>query len=195
MGQYHLTVNLDKKEFLDPHQLGDGLKLLEQVGWSPGGVNDALHLLLAVSNGRGGGDASDDNAAIIGRWGGDRIAVVGDYAERGDLPDQFEAETIHGKCREDDSEYTDITPLVIPVMEQELELVYFGDGWGQRRRLNEVIEGWGYSHATSDGRVACINGKNYPIVPLLAEVKEIMAGRKFDGETMIPVDELNVEPV
>jgi hypothetical protein len=24
MGQYHLTVNLDKRQFLDPHRLGDG---------------------------------------------------------------------------------------------------------------------------------------------------------------------------
>ena len=31
MGQYHYTVNLDKKEYLVPHKLGDGLKLLEQA--------------------------------------------------------------------------------------------------------------------------------------------------------------------
>ena len=41
MGQYHLTVNLDKHEFIHPHQLGDGLKLGEQCGHSPGGTNDA----------------------------------------------------------------------------------------------------------------------------------------------------------
>ena len=28
-GQYYLPVNLDKGEYLDPHKLGDGLKLME----------------------------------------------------------------------------------------------------------------------------------------------------------------------
>ena len=36
MGQYHYTVNLSKKEFINPHKLGDGLKLLEQSGYCPG---------------------------------------------------------------------------------------------------------------------------------------------------------------
>jgi len=29
MGQYYFIVNLDKKEYLHPHKLGDGLKLRE----------------------------------------------------------------------------------------------------------------------------------------------------------------------
>ena len=29
MGQYYLVVNLDKREFLHAHKLGDGLKLME----------------------------------------------------------------------------------------------------------------------------------------------------------------------
>lgn len=113
MGQYHLTINLDKREFLSPHTLGDGLKLLEQGLSGPGGITTALHVLLAVSNGRGGGDYNDgveyrysmDPAggpgksetirhpfadlaeSVVGRWGGDRIAIVGDYAEDGDLPE------------------------------------------------------------------------------------------------------------
>ena len=41
MGQYHLTVNLDKKEFLMPHKFGVGLKLLEQYG-VPSGTPDAF---------------------------------------------------------------------------------------------------------------------------------------------------------
>lgn len=96
MGQYHYTVNLDKKEFLNPHKLGNGLKLWEQ-GASQFGVTQALHALLAVSNGRGGGDYHED-PEFVGRWGGDRIAVVGDYAERGDLPPKFRAECIYEAC-------------------------------------------------------------------------------------------------
>src|SRR6516164_2497689 len=106
MGQYHYTVNLDKKQFINPHKLGDGLKLLEQAGYSPGGMNDALHLLLAVSSGRGGGDFQSESP-LIGSWGGDRIAVVGDYAEREDLPPEFEAENIYDRCRIDDNEDDD----------------------------------------------------------------------------------------
>lgn len=83
MGQYHLTVNLDKQEFLDPHRLGDGLKLVEQFQGANPGVRSALLALLACSNGRGGGDLP--NGGIVGRWSGNRIAVVGDYAEPGDI--------------------------------------------------------------------------------------------------------------
>lgn len=127
MGQYHVPINLDKREYLSPHALGDGLKLLEQSLSGPGGIPTAIHILLAVSNGRGGGDYNDgvlhgsskthdevpegaeitiDNSAdggyigwilndefaelaknVVGRWGGDRIAIVGDYAEYEDLPE------------------------------------------------------------------------------------------------------------
>jgi hypothetical protein len=55
MGQYHLVVNLDRKEFIHPHRFGDGLKLLE-FGCSADGTLTGLAILLACSNGRGGGD-------------------------------------------------------------------------------------------------------------------------------------------
>ena len=29
MGQYYVIANLDKKEFLNPHKFGDGVKLME----------------------------------------------------------------------------------------------------------------------------------------------------------------------
>jgi hypothetical protein len=54
MGQYHMVVNLDRGEYLFPHHLGDGLKLLE-FGCG-GGTMTALAVLLAVDNGRGLGD-------------------------------------------------------------------------------------------------------------------------------------------
>lgn len=82
MGQYYQVVNLDKKELLHPHELTDGLKLLE---FGCGGLTmTALAVLLACSNGRGGGDLHSDNP-IIGSWSGDRIAIVGDYAEPQDF--------------------------------------------------------------------------------------------------------------
>lgn len=81
MGQYHKVYNIDKKEMLHAHALDNGLKLMEQVGHEKSTAT-ALFLLLANSNGRGGGDARPHD--LIGRWAGDRIVIQGDYAEPGD---------------------------------------------------------------------------------------------------------------
>lgn len=81
MGQYHRTYNLDKKEFIHPHSIGNGLKLYEQIA-DPLSTSTALFALLANSNGRGGGDFPKHD--LIGHWAGDRILVQGDYAEEGD---------------------------------------------------------------------------------------------------------------
>lgn len=98
MGQYHLIVNLDKHEFLNPWDMGEAAKLLEW-GYGSGTMLTALALLLAVSNGRGGGDYhSSEGDGWVGRWGGDRVAVVGDYAEDGDLPAEFHAGDIYRAC-------------------------------------------------------------------------------------------------
>lgn len=90
MGQYHYVINLDKYEYLDPWRFGDGAKLME-FGNSAGGVMTGLAILLGVSNGRGGGDLhldeGDPMAEVVGSWGGDRIAIVGDYYEADDIPD------------------------------------------------------------------------------------------------------------
>ena len=124
MGQYHYTVNLDKKEFLHPHKLGDGLKLVEQIN-SQAGTMAALMLLLAAPEPRGGGDA--EAHPMLGRWHGDRIAVVGDYAEDSDLPVEFQASTIFKRCTE--GVFTDITDDIKPLVERECEVEITGDGW------------------------------------------------------------------
>jgi len=128
MGQYHVVVNLTKREFIHPHKLGSGLKLWEQIAsGANGGTGAALLVLLAASNGRGGGDLDvEDNwhgpervdmsgpgpmpesypaiaKRTIGRWAGDQIAVVGDYAEDGDLLPEFEAEDIYTLANSDES--------------------------------------------------------------------------------------------
>lgn len=101
MGQYWKVCNLDKKEFLDPHKLGSGLKLWEQVAANPGTGTALVILCAAMPEARGGGDLDlDDNwhgpervfprdnvkpgpmptgyqaitHEVIGRWAGDRIA-------------------------------------------------------------------------------------------------------------------------
>jgi len=85
MGQYHLIANIDKREYLHPHEFGDGFKLME-FGQSAGGTLTALTVLLAAANGRGGGDFHGPTGACAGMWAGDRIAIIGDYFEDGDVP-------------------------------------------------------------------------------------------------------------
>jgi len=110
MGQYWYVVNLDKKEFVHPHKLGTGLKLWEQVASHPSTGSALLILCAAMPEQRGGGDlglSSDDDPKYekiarrtIGRWAGDRIALVGDYAEDSDLPKRFKASKIMDRCSE-----------------------------------------------------------------------------------------------
>jgi hypothetical protein len=72
-------------------------------------------------------------ARTIGRWAGDRIAIVGDYATDADLPPEFEAGSIYTKC-DDDGEYMDISEDVCRVIEHELNGKYSGTGWREFAR-------------------------------------------------------------
>ncbi len=83
MGQYHYIVNITKKQYINPHKIGSGLKIVEQIGWEAS-PSTALFVLLACSNGRGGGDVGGH--PLVGSWAGDKIAVIGDYCEGGDIP-------------------------------------------------------------------------------------------------------------
>ncbi|WP_024516994.1 hypothetical protein [Bradyrhizobium sp. Tv2a-2] len=157
MGQYHKTVNLTKREFLMPHDLGNGLKLWEQLNGGPGGIQDALTILLAVSNGRGGGDfGENDPDDIVGRWGGDRVAIIGDYAEDSDIKDYpVPASEIYGLCVDaedvasgdlsaDDlsKAFTDITPLVCAYLERLYDGRYVGSGWKQFISKDSKVWRW-----------------------------------------------------
>ena len=110
MGQYWKPVNIDKREFIHPHQLKDGLKLVEFLGST---TTTALGVLLAaMPERRGGGDIEAD--PIVGRWAGDRIAIVGDYAEPGDIPNSPipAPELYAATVGQGDKPFTDITPLI-----------------------------------------------------------------------------------
>ena len=96
MGQYHILVNLDKREFVHPHQLGAGLKMWEFTNTRTGPLA-ALSMLLVSSKSRGGGDCREDNP-ILGSCAGDRIAIIGDYRERDDLAPEHNADIIYGLC-------------------------------------------------------------------------------------------------
>lgn len=140
MGQYHKLVNLDKKEIVHPHQIGNGLKLREQVGWDYS-TSTVLVMLLAACSGRGGGDFEEHK--LVGSWAGDRIAFIGDYAEPSDIlncdakhlwdvvcaacdgcgkeaTDEFKAEV---------KQWKNISPKVRRMMEEQFDIEYKGDGW------------------------------------------------------------------
>lgn len=172
MGQYWQVVNLDKHEFINPHKLGCGLKLWEQLANTPGTGTALIILCAAMPEPRGGGDFDlDDNwhgperdtegahgctpgpmpedyptiaKRTIGRWAGNRIALVGDYGEPGDLPPAGfglprNAEEIYFLCRKttypDDypelppSDWVDVSDDVCRVIEHELGGEYVGEGW------------------------------------------------------------------
>lgn len=90
MGQYHGLYNLDKKEMIFPHEFGFGAKQREHAGYRGAMMPDILYALTAFSVARGGGDFPDDGGVFKGRWHGDRVAVVGDYAVHGDLPEAWD---------------------------------------------------------------------------------------------------------
>lgn len=126
MGQYHRVVNLDKKEILDPHVLGNGLKLWEQLASHPG-VGAALIVLLAsASNGSGGGDLEAD--PMVGHWRGDRIAFVGDYDDDSEYVLKG-GSALPGSALYGGEGLTDISLDVCKVIERELGGKYEGDGW------------------------------------------------------------------
>jgi hypothetical protein len=139
MGQYWIPVNLTKKQFIDPHKLGSGLKLWEQLANE--GVGRALVILLAaMPEQRGGGDLEPD--PVIGSWAGSRIAIVGDYAEDSDLRRQKGdplASKIYFLCVSAGEEtpddcagldaFTDVTDAVCKVIEKELGGKFTGSGW------------------------------------------------------------------
>lgn len=154
MGQYWHAVNLDKHEYLNPHTFDHGAKLWEHLANHPG-VGAALIVLCAAQpEARGGGDLDLDQnwhgpervdmrsvgphvpgyeeiaRRTIGRWAGDRIALIGDYAHEDDLPNE-DATKIYALCHkaedldpEDEIDpkdlYTDVSADVKIVLDHEL---------------------------------------------------------------------------
>ena len=86
MGQYHYLINLDKKQFVYPHQIGNGLKLKEQVGWEYSTATVLVMLLAASSRdgGRGGGDFHAEHPLVAELLAQLRPVFLGQVV---DLPD------------------------------------------------------------------------------------------------------------
>lgn len=102
MGQYFLTVNKTKKQYLCPHAFQDGAKAWEIV--ANGGMLKGLGYLLTTSDGGGGGDLKQN--PFVGYWAGDEIILVGDY----------DSSKLYGEAADT---YTDISSSVITAMLKE----------------------------------------------------------------------------
>lgn len=98
MGQYYVALNMDKGEFISPTALGGCRKATEILTTYPGLMSALAILLTSSPETRGGGDLDREGyghahpeeyakvaAQVIGRWAGDRVALIGDYAEPSDI--------------------------------------------------------------------------------------------------------------
>ncbi|MBF83479.1 MAG: hypothetical protein CL489_03280 [Acidobacteria bacterium] len=151
MGQYHLVANIDRREFLHPHKFGEGFKLME---FGTGrAVPLAMTILLSASNGRGGGDFRGEGA---GRWAGDRIAIIGDYFEEGDVEGLTgrDMADLWSSTVEDDHGWTDISEMVRGMLHLSGEVeFYLNDqpGFG----VNQFVPWLDRGHGRPEG-VPCI---------------------------------------
>ena len=103
MGQYYLIANLDKREYLRPHDFDEGAKLLEFI-CSANSIMTGLGLLLAQCNSSGSGDTKLH--PLLGSWAKDRITIVGDYWEKEDKATLQGYDCLHELVRE---EFTNIS--------------------------------------------------------------------------------------
>ena len=131
MGQYHRLVNLDKKEMVHPYNLGLGAKQYEQTGDS-GSMGDALYLLVMTSPDRGGGDW-ELFPDLSGRWVGDRVVIVGDYTEDGDIPNYENASQLYHQSED----WEDISDRVAVALGKVFgfEIDTEEKGWRTRKEL------------------------------------------------------------
>ena len=140
MGQYYLIVNIDKKQKLNPHKFGAGMKLME-FGNQGESIMTGLAVLLADGNGRGGGDLRSSDP-VIGSWAGDRIVVTGDYADKGKFVDVYDLAAVEqlNLFEHASDNFEDISDKVITAI---------ADGEGGFHSLSKLDlsqEGWRRTH-------------------------------------------------
>ena len=75
-----MAVNVTKKEYVSPYDIGGTAKLWE---WCANYIAGIFPYLLRKSSEGGGGDVHLENPEYAGRWAGDEVYLVGDYDESG----------------------------------------------------------------------------------------------------------------
>lgn len=110
MGQYFVIANLEKREYLDPWKMESGAKAWEQAMNLP---SKALLVLLGTGMGRGGGDfrigSMPDGSPVNGRWSGDSIVMVGDYAADSDNPEILGYGGLYSQIFSEETSWTDLS--------------------------------------------------------------------------------------
>jgi hypothetical protein len=130
MGQYFIIVNLDKKEYINPHDLGGSLKLWElSANRMP---MASLALLLRRSSQSGGGDIQRDYKTA-GKWAGDKIVVIGDY-DKSKLYDiaKKKYKNISTQVRRDYNSFIHEKDLKVQSFEQEMRAM-------RKKSLDKVV--------------------------------------------------------
>lgn len=113
MGQYWKFLNLDRKEFVELSTLGL-LKLTTLMNNPAGG---AVLVMLCASHpeARGGGDIYPMHDPVyrrtVGRWAGNRIILIGDYA-RADDQDIEDWDILYEVCEDDDARHDVIMSII-----------------------------------------------------------------------------------
>lgn len=125
LGQYFKIANLDKKEFLHPNCLGGGLKLWEMCASRYPSI---LPYLLSSEEIDGTGIQQEPK--YLGRWYGDRIAVVGDYASDNlydEISDNYR--NISHEVVQEFNAFIDEEDLKLPTLEDMKQEEKQGERW------------------------------------------------------------------
>lgn len=127
MGEYFYLINVNKKQWVNPHLIGNGLKLGEQTGHKYSTM-EVAKLLVAPE--------PDLRHPLIGSWASDAdVGFVGDengaHAVIGrDLPEEIRccAETLHMNAS-DNPEWIEISASVREMMSAVFGITYTGTEW------------------------------------------------------------------
>ena len=101
-----MAVNVTRKEFVRPREIGGVAKLWE---WCVNRQAGIFPYLLRKSSEGGGGDIRLDNPRFAGLWAGDEVYLIGDY-DQGNLYEIANA-SYHNISRELAGEYNEFVQL------------------------------------------------------------------------------------
>jgi len=90
MSQLYILANLDKKQYVNPHNFGGGASLASILGSNPMLSTGLVLLLKQSSEPEQGSKRGFDADPLLGSWAGDRITVVSDLDESATYNEAFD---------------------------------------------------------------------------------------------------------